>query len=296
MCEGCQVDVFVSLTQVTVSIAGDLCLRNRTVNLRRRNERPDFFETISLTRDGDFLALRRRARPPWSSWSGVAGPIVKKRLDDRRSRVRFEIVGVLNGTLEVWQRCTMVNFSTGGALIESADLLEVGNRIDARLEIGGRMREVQSDVRRVATIPDRTIGKGRYQLGIEWGDRLSEDDRLVRSESVPQKSLARLPERRRSVRFLPSGRVEVSWPNGLTVELIDISECGVLVSSRGALPIGERGLLRLRLGPSAFVGEVEIRRVDARQPPRPGIWLGATFTTLDDANRGALDRFIEAGG
>jgi hypothetical protein len=52
----------------------------------------------------------------------------------------------------------------------------------------------------------------------------------------------------------------------------------------------------LRLGPSAFVGEVEIRRVDARQPPRPGIWLGATFTTLDDANRGALARFLEAGG
>lgn len=221
---------------------------------------------------------------------------MKKRLDDRRGHARFEIVGILSGTLEVWQRSKMINFSTGGALIESAVVLDIGKRIEGRVATGAQVREMPSDVCWAVSVRKPTTSKGQYRLGIAWAEPLVENDQLMTMGSRPLSRLPRSPERRRAGRFLPTDTLELSWPSWLTVELIDVSQSGVLIGSPASVPVQERGQLRLRFGERPFVGEIEIRRIDPRPHPRPGIGLGATFTSLDEANRGALCHFIGAGG
>jgi PilZ domain-containing protein len=215
---------------------------------------------------------------------------VKKRIGDRRARPRFEIVGILTGTLETWQHLRLLNLAAGGALVEAATPLLLGSRVNGRVVVHGQGRDIKAVVNRV-----EADGAGRsFRIAVEWGQPFADTDSILTTDVEPDRrsSPRDLADRRRAKRVIPASPSEIQWPTWSTVELIDISVTGVLFTSQLKVPVGETGQLRMRLGDRAFNAEVEIRR-DHRLPTRhTGFPLGAVFTSLDDANRLALDDFL----
>ena len=214
---------------------------------------------------------------------------MKKRIGDRRRRPRFEIVGRLTGTLEIWQRFRLLNLGAGGALIESTTPLLPGSRVNGRVAICGQLRDVRAVVRRVMT-GDR----GNYIVAVEWGNALADNDALLAAEAVPSRrhSLRSTADRRRTVRVAPPKSPEIRWPAWSTVELIDISTVGVFFTSPVPLSAGDKAHLRMRLGDRSFNAEIEIRREHTRSVKQSGYPLGAVFTSLDEASRLTLDEFL----
>lgn len=215
---------------------------------------------------------------------------MKKRIGDRRRRPRFEIVGTLTGTLEIWQRFRLLNLGAGGALIESTTPLLPGSRINGRVSICGQLRDVRAVIRRLT--PDG--GRRHYQVAVEWGNALAESDALLAAEPLPsrRRSLRHSVERRRTIRVSPPKSPEIRWPAWSTVQLVDISTDGVLLNSPVPLAAGERAQLRMRLGDRSFSGDIEIRREHTRMPKQSGYPLGAVFTAVDEASRLTLDEFL----
>ena len=68
----------------------------------------------------------------------------RRRLGDRRSRRRFEIVGQLWGALETVESLRMRNVSQGGALLESRFALAVDSVHRVRLPAEGQGCDVQA--------------------------------------------------------------------------------------------------------------------------------------------------------
>jgi len=89
----------------------------------------------------------------------------RRRLGDRRSRRRFEIVGQLWGALETVESLRMRNVSPGGTLLESRFALAVDSVHRVRLETDGTGCDVQARVRHVEPIPGPTP---RYAVGLEF--------------------------------------------------------------------------------------------------------------------------------
>lgn len=80
---------------------------------------------------------------------------------------------------------------------------------------------------------------------------------------------------------------EVGLPMALTIEVLDISLSGVLLSSKAALEVPRRGRLRLPL--DSFAADVEIRRVEPRESD---VRFGASFVGLDETSRQRLAEFL----
>ncbi len=102
-------------------------------------------------------------------------------------------------------------------------------------------------------------------------------------------------ERRRERRVAVTRQApEAALPVSATVELLDISETGVLISASQPLDIGRRAQLRLRLGAEPLAVMVEIRRLGPA--PRPGeavsYRIGAEFVNLDEDSRRKIARFL----
>jgi hypothetical protein len=91
----------------------------------------------------------------------------RRRLGDRRSRPRFEVVGELPGTLETVVRLQVRNVGLSGGLLESAVRLPAGSI--QRLECDVEGMTAALDVRvchvRAATAAN---GEPTYLLGIEF--------------------------------------------------------------------------------------------------------------------------------
>jgi hypothetical protein len=216
---------------------------------------------------------------------------VKRRIGgDRRVRGRFEIVGTLSGTLETIQRLGLRNVGPGGALVESTVPLAVGTRVTGRLSLNGQTREIKAEVRHAAQHRVRS-GEGRYLVGLEWVDvPMPIDDVLRNLARTGREHPGSVPERRRAGRTPTREGAEIQRATWTTVELIDISTVGVLFVASQEIPLGERGQLRIRLGDSGFVGEIEVRRIDRRASG--GYRMGAIFTALDQAQQAILEAFI----
>lgn len=90
----------------------------------------------------------------------------KDRLGDRRSDLRFEIIGPLFGSLETVDPLPLHNVGRGGALVESRVALETDSVQTVRLGYNGQAAELQAVVRHV-TQTLSPIGE-RYLIGLEF--------------------------------------------------------------------------------------------------------------------------------
>jgi len=221
---------------------------------------------------------------------------VNKRIGDRRGRQRFEIVGNLTGTLEVWQLDPIRNLSTAGALVETTTLFAVGDRITGRLFYQGRGRDVRGEVRRVWPLRPEPADRGerRYLAGIEWTGIFEQMDELMALETAADVTAggAHDIERRRGHRLNTLGQAEIGQPRWSTVELVDISGNGVLLLSPDWLTVGNKGRLKVRLGEKTLTAEIQVRRGDSRYVDGGGYRIGASFVALDEANRAHLEEFV----
>lgn len=105
----------------------------------------------------------------------------KDRLGDRRNDLRFEIIGQLWGSLEVFERLPLRNLGRGGALVESSLPLSADTVHGVRLMLSGQPSDIQVKVRHVT--PLRDGGADRYLIGLEFVDAnagiLDQIDRIV---------------------------------------------------------------------------------------------------------------------
>ncbi len=87
-------------------------------------------------------------------------------LADRRTRMRYEVVGVLRGTLEISEPARVMNISGDGALIETSAAIAVGSTQSMQMTLDGRSSRVTSRVRHVTPIgqPPKTD----YAVGLEF--------------------------------------------------------------------------------------------------------------------------------
>lgn len=90
----------------------------------------------------------------------------KERLGDRRTDLRFEIIGQLWGSLETVEQLSLRNLARGGALVESLMPLNQDMVRAVRLAFGGQTSEIQVKVRHVTS--ERVAGGDRYLVGLEF--------------------------------------------------------------------------------------------------------------------------------
>jgi len=223
---------------------------------------------------------------------------VKKRIGDRRGRERFEIVGMLTGTLETWLRYQIRDVGAGGALIDSVIPLSPGSRISGRLTLSGQTRDVRAEVRHITTLPerndrgDRNEGM-RYWVGVQWDPATRVADLLSVEQMRPVQSNPKEGlERRATPRLMAGADAEIGQPNWSTVELVDISTTGVLFGSPTRMDVGDKGKLRVRLGERSFAAEIEVKRTDPRKTAHTTCRLGVQFVSLDEGSRLHLEDFI----
>jgi c-di-GMP-binding flagellar brake protein YcgR len=103
-------------------------------------------------------------------------------------------------------------------------------------------------------------------------------------------------ERRRSPRVpLPAGdRPNLSLAVSTTVQLMDISQSGVLLSSSQKLDVGQRAQLRTRVGAEPLTVQVEVRRMaNGGRMGHGSFRLGAEFVALDEENQRKIERFLK---
>jgi c-di-GMP-binding flagellar brake protein YcgR len=101
-------------------------------------------------------------------------------------------------------------------------------------------------------------------------------------------------DRRRGARVAVDRDVpELTLPVSATVQLLDISESGVLLASSQPLDVGRRAQLRTRIGAEPLTVLVEIRRVLPSQRHGPAAYrLGAEFVNLDEESRRKIEGFL----
>ena len=214
---------------------------------------------------------------------------MKKRLGDRRSRPRFDVVGNLTGQVEVWQPSTVHNLGPGGALVESTLPLSPGVRVGGRLSAGREPYRI-----RAAVVHARTNEAGRHLFGLQWLEGASTVSEVLGTHPMEGDPLSGSEpdemDRRRSRRVAVPADVALELSVSLAATVIDISASGVLFSSRAPIEPGTAAELSMRFGDEDFTGRVEIRRTFASER---GDWrMGAQFVALDDASRRSLDTLL----
>ena len=99
-------------------------------------------------------------------------------------------------------------------------------------------------------------------------------------------------ERRNGPRVgVGSGGPSVALPAGASVQILDISQTGVLLASPHRLDVGQRAQLRTRLGAEPLTLQVEICRVMNGSGPG-SCRLGARFVHLDEESRKKIERLL----
>jgi hypothetical protein len=105
----------------------------------------------------------------------------KDRLGDRRSDLRFEIIGQLWGSLEVDEQLQLRDLGRGGALVEARQPLSADVVHGLRLMIGDQPNDVEVRVRHVTPVKE-ALGD-RFLIGLEFVNlrvaTLEQIDRIV---------------------------------------------------------------------------------------------------------------------
>src|SRR5262245_29144056 len=89
-------------------------------------------------------------------------------LGDRRSRVRFEVLGSFWGTVDVGEPARLVNINRTGALVISRSALPPDSTQLIRLTLGGRELPVDTRVRYVKRVPGTDQEPEHYLIGLEF--------------------------------------------------------------------------------------------------------------------------------
>ena len=85
-------------------------------------------------------------------------------MTDRRSTLRFEIVGRLRGSLATAQFVRLHDISPGGALIELGFPMTVNSQHPVQISLDGRLATVEARVRHVRP----SFDVGRFLVGLEF--------------------------------------------------------------------------------------------------------------------------------
>jgi hypothetical protein len=91
----------------------------------------------------------------------------RRRLGDRRNRVRYEIVGQLWGSLETLEPMELHNISQGGALVETRLALTPDSVQRLRLTSPDHMLDMQARVAHVSPRQDVTAAEN-YLVGMQF--------------------------------------------------------------------------------------------------------------------------------
>ena len=104
-----------------------------------------------------------------------------------------------------------------------------------------------------------------------------------------------LRERREHPRApVKGGEFELALSAQNTVQVLDISQSGMLLAASQPLAIGRRAQIKTRLGAEPVTLTVVIRRVTNGIRTGHGSYrLGCEFTGLDDENRRKIERFLK---
>ncbi len=197
---------------------------------------------------------------------------VRPRGADRRIHPRFEIVGTFLGSLEIRHPFEIRNLGHGGALVKMSASQQIGDRLRGRLQIGGRLRNVQANVRHVIGLAS---SPGEYLVGLEFMDDVSVNAALLVNDEQASRDIATVSpgERRRYRRVDNPDGIEFETFEWLTIELHDIGLGGLMFTAKTPLAPGDRAQLHTRLGEKRFEAEVEVRRVSqgTTQDQRAGV-------------------------
>jgi hypothetical protein len=110
--------------------------------------------------------------------------MAERPLGDRRSRVRYEVVGPLWGLLEVSETARIRNVSRTGALIETPFPAALASTHSLKLVVDGEHVDVSARVRHVRPVESEASGPAspgegpRYLIGLEF---ISPPDSILRS-------------------------------------------------------------------------------------------------------------------
>lgn len=90
------------------------------------------------------------------------------------------------------------------------------------------------------------------------------------------------------------GELELALSAQNTVQVLDISQSGMLLAASQPLTIGRRALIKTRLGSEPVTLAVIIRRVSNGIRTGHGSYrLGCEFVGLDEENRRKIERFLK---
>lgn len=240
------------------------------------------------TRQGRSWLLSRACSPVWR----FRGPApVKKRLGERRTKPRFDIVGLLVGTVESWPRYSVLNVGPFGALVKATWPFPLGTRLGGTLAIRGRRLPIRAVVRRVARGTDPE-GRPWCWVGLEWVDGPIAMDEFVEYVDRDDRAGPEGLNRRKGPRWFAEGRADVEFGLTLSVSILDVSSEGMLFSASMPLDAGVRGRMRTRIGGEDFASDFEVRRSGGPADVR-GAWrMGARFGSLDEQSRKGLESLL----
>lgn len=91
----------------------------------------------------------------------------RRRLGDRRNRVRYEIVGQLWGSLETFEPLEVHNISLGGALVETRIPLNADSVQRLRLTAPAETAELQARIAHVSQRQD-VMAPENYLIGVQF--------------------------------------------------------------------------------------------------------------------------------
>jgi hypothetical protein len=105
----------------------------------------------------------------------------KDRLGDRRTELRFEIIGQLWGSLQMDEHLPLRDLGRGGALVEARQPLSMDAVHPLRLMIGDQSNDVDVRVRHVTALREGLAD--RFLIGLEFVNprvaTLEQIDRIV---------------------------------------------------------------------------------------------------------------------
>ena len=88
-------------------------------------------------------------------------------MPDRRSHMRFQVVGSLPGSLQANERLRLLNLGTTGALVEGAVPLPADAEYQMQLVLPSHVSDATVKIRRVTPVA-LGAGPARYHIGLEF--------------------------------------------------------------------------------------------------------------------------------
>lgn len=99
-------------------------------------------------------------------------------------------------------------------------------------------------------------------------------------------------ERRGAPRYAAKAGELVMLPFPVSVQVMDISVAGVLLQSSRPIEVGTRGSLRLNIGGTPFLVDVDVRRVSPSPTGKDLTYrIGAQFVGIGPEHRQVIERF-----